>query len=42
MNTRLFSRIKTVYEGMENAGLSTEQKMLTRKKFRSFMLGEQA
>lgn len=39
MNTRLFLRVKAVYDGMEKAGLATEQKMLTRKKYRSFMLG---
>ncbi len=39
MNKDLFIRIKAVYEGMDKAGLTTEQKMLTRKKYRSFMLG---
>ncbi len=39
MNKGLFLRIKAVYEGMENAGLTTGQKMLARKKYRSFMLG---
>ncbi len=39
MNTRLFLRIKEVYEGMERAGLSTEKKILTEKKYRNFILG---
>jgi peptidyl-dipeptidase Dcp len=39
LNERLFSRIKTVYEASDKAGLTTEQKLLTDKKFRSFILG---
>lgn len=39
MNSALFLRVKTVFDGMEKAGLTTEQKMLTRKKYRSFVLG---
>jgi peptidyl-dipeptidase Dcp len=39
LNKRLFQRIKSIYESMENGGLNTEQKMLVRKKFRNFILG---
>ena len=39
LNEILFKRIKIVYESRETTGLNTEQKILTEKKFRSFMLG---
>ncbi len=39
LNQKLFERIKTVYETREAVQLSTEQKILTERKFRSFMLG---
>ncbi len=39
LNERLFSRIKAVYESRENLNLTKEQKMLTEKKYRNFLLG---
>jgi len=39
LNKKLFNRIKTVFESKESAGLSIEQKILTERKFRNFMLG---
>ena len=39
LNEKLFERIKTVYEYREKSQLTTEQKILTEKKFRNFMLG---
>jgi peptidyl-dipeptidase Dcp len=39
LNSRLFERIKKVYESLETSGLNTEQKILTERKFRNFMLG---
>jgi len=39
LNGKLFERIKSVSDAMETSGLSTEQKMLTERKFRSFILG---
>jgi peptidyl-dipeptidase Dcp len=39
LNEKLFERIKSVYISLEISGLSTEQKILTERKFRSFMLG---
>ncbi len=39
LNEILFQRIKIVYESRETTGLNTEQKILTERKFRSFLLG---
>lgn len=39
MNEKLFSRVKSVYEGRNIAGLSQDQLMLVEKNFRSFILG---
>jgi len=39
LNKKLFDRIQKVYEKRDNNLLTTEQKILTEKKFRSFMLG---
>jgi len=39
LNRKLFSRIKTVYESKATSGLTTEQKILTERKYRSFILG---
>ncbi len=39
LNEKLFNRIKTVYESKETSGLTTEQKILTERKFRNFLLG---
>ncbi len=39
MNEALFARLKTVRNSAEKPDLTTEQKMLLEKKYRSFMLG---
>lgn len=39
LNEKLFERIKTVFESKETSGLNTEQKILTERKFRNFILG---
>jgi peptidyl-dipeptidase Dcp len=39
LNRKLFDRIQTVYERRETSGLTTEQKILTERKYRNFMLG---
>lgn len=39
LNKKLFERIKTVSETIEISGLNTEQKILTERKFRNFILG---
>lgn len=39
LNEKLFQRIKLVYESRESSALKTEQKILTERKFRNFMLG---
>jgi peptidyl-dipeptidase Dcp len=39
LNEKLFQRIKIVFESRESSGLTTEQKILTERKFRNFMLG---
>ena len=39
LNEKLFERIKTVSGSKETSGLNTEQKILTERKFRNFMLG---
>lgn len=39
LNETLFSRIKSVYESREKAGLDREQLMLVERKYRSFILG---
>jgi peptidyl-dipeptidase Dcp len=39
LNEKLFERIKTVYDSSIPAGLNTEQKILTERKYRSFILG---
>jgi peptidyl-dipeptidase Dcp len=39
LNPDLFERIKTVYDSLEKSDLTTEEKILTEKKFRSFILG---
>src|SRR5665647_2707201 len=38
LNRALFSRIKTVFESIETAELTTEQKILTERKYRNFIL----
>ena len=39
LNEKLFVRIKTVHESINSSGLNTEQKILTERKFRNFILG---
>jgi peptidyl-dipeptidase Dcp len=39
LNVKLFGRIKSVFDAMVTSGLSTEQKRLTERRFRSFILG---
>jgi len=39
LNRKLFERIKRVFESIGTSGLNTEQKILTERKFRNFMLG---
>jgi peptidyl-dipeptidase Dcp len=39
LNKKLFERIKTVFESIETSGINTEQKILTERKFRNFILG---
>jgi peptidyl-dipeptidase Dcp len=39
LNEKLFGRIKAVYNNKESAGLTTEQKILTERKYRNFILG---
>ncbi|MGC1392608.1 MAG: M3 family metallopeptidase [Bacteroidales bacterium] len=39
LNKKLFERIKSVFESLEKPGFSTEQKILTERKFRNFILG---
>ena len=39
LNEKLFERIKAVYESIATSGLNQEQKILTERKFRNFMLG---
>jgi peptidyl-dipeptidase Dcp len=39
LNEKLFERINYVYERKENSGLNTEQKILTERKYRNFILG---
>ncbi len=39
LNEKLFSRIRTVYEKREISALTDEQKILTERKYRSFILG---
>lgn len=39
LNEKLFVRIKSVYDSKESSGLNTEQKILTERKYRNFMLG---
>jgi peptidyl-dipeptidase Dcp len=39
LNEKLFGRIKIVYESKETSGINTEQKILTERKFRNFILG---
>ncbi len=39
LNEKLFEKIKLVYESREISGLSTEQIILTERKFRNFLLG---
>jgi peptidyl-dipeptidase Dcp len=39
LNEKLFEKIKIVFESKETLGLSTEQKILTERKFRNFILG---
>jgi peptidyl-dipeptidase Dcp len=39
LNERLFSRVKSVYDSRESAGLTTEEKMLVEKDYRNFILG---
>lgn len=37
MNPYFFERVKTVYEGMDDAGLTMEQKMVVKKLYNSFL-----
>jgi peptidyl-dipeptidase Dcp len=39
LNEKLFKRIKTVFESLETSELNAEQKILTERKFRNFILG---
>ena len=39
LNEKLFEKIKTVYYSRETYGLNKEQKILTERKYRSFILG---
>ncbi len=39
LNEKLFSRVKSVYDSRESAGLTTEQKLLVEKDYRNFILG---
>jgi peptidyl-dipeptidase Dcp len=39
LNEKLFERINKIFDSRESSGLSTEQKILTERKFRNFMLG---
>ena len=39
LNEKLFSRIKAVFDTMDNLDLSKEQRMLVEKKYRGFILG---
>jgi peptidyl-dipeptidase Dcp len=39
LNEKLFERIKIVYNSRETSGLTQEQKILTERKYRSFILG---
>jgi peptidyl-dipeptidase Dcp len=39
LNEKLFERVKAVYDRRYETGLTTEQKILTEKKYRNFMLG---
>lgn len=39
LNEKLFARIKAVYDSMNSSDLSTEQQMLTKKKYWNFILG---
>lgn len=39
LNEKLFHRVLKVYENRESPGLNTEQKILTEKKYRNFLLG---
>jgi peptidyl-dipeptidase Dcp len=39
LNANLFSRVKSVYDSKDSAGLNTEQLMLLEKNYRNFILG---
>jgi peptidyl-dipeptidase Dcp len=39
LNRPLFDRIKTVYDSIKRSGFSSEQRILTERKFRNFILG---
>ena len=39
LNEKLFQRIRIIFESKETAGLTTEQKILSERKFRNFILG---
>ena len=39
LNEKLFEKIKIVYESRKISGLNTEQKILSERKFRNFLLG---
>ena len=39
LNEKLYEKIKTVYDSRETYGLNKEQKILTERKYRSFILG---
>jgi peptidyl-dipeptidase Dcp len=39
MNEKLFSRVRSVYDSKDSAGLNTEEMMLLEKNYRNFILG---
>ncbi len=39
LNKKLFERIRKIFENKETSGLNTEQKILTERKYRNFILG---
>jgi peptidyl-dipeptidase Dcp len=39
LNEKLFSRIRSVFDSMDSLGLTLEQQMLLKKRYRSFILG---
>lgn len=39
LNSKLFERIRKIFESRDDSGLNTEQRILVERKFRNFMLG---